>query len=67
MGEYLKKYIDSYDVAHKYGSMDGYVHDYGIVFGKSTYLIGVFTKNIPRADELIANISLKVLNYTLGT
>lgn len=66
MGEYLKKYINSYDVAHKYGSMDGYVHDYGIVFGKDTYLIGVFTKNIPNADELIANISLKVLNYTLG-
>lgn len=65
MGKYLKKYIDTYDVAHKYGSIDGYVHDYGIVFGKDTYLIGIFTKNIPNSDELIANISLKVLNYTL--
>ena len=60
-GEYLKKYITEYDVAHKYGSYNGYVHDYGIVFGEETYLIGIFTKNISNADELIANISLKVL------
>ncbi len=65
MGQYLKKYITSYEVAHKYGSIDGYVHDYGIVFGENTYFIGVFTKNVPNADELIANISLKVLNCTL--
>lgn len=65
MGQYLKKYIDNYEVAHKYGSYHGYVHDYGIVFGKQTYLIGIFTKNIANSDELIANISLEVLNYTL--
>lgn len=64
-GQYLKKYITDYDVAHKYGSYDGYVHDYGIVFGENTYFIGVFTKDVPYADELIANISLEVLNYTL--
>ena len=64
-GEYLKKYISDYDVAHKYGSYNGYVHDYGIVFGKSTYLIGVFTKNISNASELISDISLEILNYTL--
>ena len=66
MGIYLKKYITDYDVAHKYGSYNGYVHDYGIVFGKQPYLIGVFTKGVPEADEVIANISLDVLNYTLG-
>lgn len=64
-GQYLKKYITDYDVAHKYGSYNEYVHDYGIVFGENTYLIGVFTKNVPDAAELIANISLEVLNYTL--
>lgn len=65
-GEYLKKYISDYDVAHKYGSYNGYVHDYGIVFGETTYLIGVFTKNVTNASELISNISLEVLNYTLN-
>lgn len=66
MGLYLKKYIADYDVAHKYGSYDSYVHDFGIVFGKQTYLIGVFTKDVTDADELIANISLEILNYTLS-
>ena len=60
-GQYLKKYIDKYDVAHKYGSYNGYIHDYGIVFGETTYLIGVYTKSITNVDELIANISKEVL------
>lgn len=63
-GEYLKKYITDYDVAHKYGSYNGYVHDYGIVFGNTTYLIGVFTKNVSNAPELIANISLEIFNIS---
>lgn len=65
MGQYLKKYIGDYEVAHKYGSYNGYVHDYGIVFGENTYLIGIFTKNVINSDELIAQISLDILNYTL--
>lgn len=61
-GQYLKKYIKDYDVAHKYGSYNGYVHDYGIVFGETTYLIGIFTKNIASADEFIATTSLEIFN-----
>ena len=67
MGMYLKEYIANYDVAHKYGSYGGYVHDYGIVYGEKTYLIGIFTRNITDSDEVIAQISLDILNYTLGT
>ena len=61
-GEYLKKYITEYDVAHKYGSYAGNVHGYGIVYTESPYLIGIFTNGVSRADELIANISRQVLN-----
>ena len=64
-GEYLKKYISEYDVAHKYGSYAGNVHDYGIVFADSPYLIGVYTQNVPNADELIANISRQVLDIKI--
>lgn len=64
-GEYLKKYITEYDVAHKYGSYAGNVHDYGIVFADSPYLIGVYTQNVPNADELIANISRQVLDIKI--
>ena len=66
MGMYLKEYITDYDVAHKYGSYGGYVHDYGIVYGEKTYLVGIFTRNITDSDEVIANVSLDILNYTLG-
>lgn len=66
-GEYLKKYITEYDVAHKYGSYAGNVHDYGIVFAESPYLIGVYTQNVPDADELIANISRQVLDKLLSS
>ena len=62
-GEYLKANSPQYEVAHKYGSYDGYVHDYGIIYGKNTYLIGVFTKNIANASNLIAEIGEKVVNY----
>lgn len=60
-GEYLKKYLDV-DVAHKYGSYNSCVHDYGIVFDDTTYLIGVYTEDVADAAELIAQISLEVNN-----
>ena len=60
-GKYLKEYLD-YDVAHKYGSYNGYVHDYGIIYGKKTYLMGVFTKNKNDAPTLIANIGKQVVD-----
>ena len=63
-GEYLKKYVTEYDVAHKYGSYAGNVHDYGIVYSDSPYLIGVYTQGVSGADELIANISRQVLDKT---
>lgn len=61
-GEYLKKYMQDYDIEHKYESYNGYVHDYGIVFGETDYLIGIFTKNISNADEFIADTSLQIFN-----
>ena len=61
-GEYLKANLPQYEVAHKYGSYDGYVHDYGIIYGQSTYLIGVFTKDIANASDLIADIGEQVVN-----
>lgn len=60
-GMYLKANLPQYDVAHKYGSYNGYVHDYGIIYGQNTYLIGVLTKGIENASELIANIGEQVV------
>lgn len=60
-GQYLKANLPQYDVAHKYGSYSGYVHDYGIIYGENTYLIGVFTNGVANASELIAEIGEQVV------
>lgn len=60
-GGYLKANLPQYEVAHKYGSYDGYVHDYGIIYGQNTYLIGVFTSGIANASDLIADIGEQVV------
>ena len=60
-GEYLKANLPQYEVAHKYGSYDGYIHDYGIIYGENTYLIGVFTNGIANASDLIAEIGKQVV------
>ena len=65
-GEYLELDFDYYSVAHKYGSYDGYVHDYGIVYTPTPYLIGVFTNNVADADEIISELNLLFLQYTLS-
>lgn len=62
-GQYLKANLPQYDVAHKYGSYNGDVHDYGIIYGKNTYLIGVFTSGVANASELIAEIGEQVVTF----
>lgn len=61
-GQYLKANLPQYEVAHKYGSYNGYIHDYGIIYGKNTYLVGVFTKDIPEANVLIASIGEQLVD-----
>lgn len=61
-GSYLKKYLDV-DVAHKFGSYEGYIHDYGIVFGKNDYLIGVYTKGVRNGEDFIAELSSEVYKF----
>ena len=60
-GIYLKANLPQYDVAHKYGSYEGYVHDYGVIYGENTYLVGVFTNGVTNASDLIARIGQEVV------
>ena len=60
-GGYLKKNITTCEIAHKYGSYEGNIHDYGICYAKQKYLIGIFTKKVPDAENLIANINKEIL------
>lgn len=60
-GGYLKKNIKNCEIAHKYGSYEGNIHDFGICFAKKEYMIGIFTKNIEDAEELISSINKEIL------
>lgn len=60
-GGYLKKGIQNYEIAHKYGSFQGNVHDYGICYTENEYLIGIFTKEIHNAEDLISNINKEII------
>lgn len=61
-GGYLKKNVTTCEIAHKYGSYEGNVHDYGICFAKKEYLIGIFTQKISDAENLIADINKEILD-----
>ena len=59
----LTKYIDSNIIAHKIGTYDSYIHDVGIVFSNSPYIVIVYTHHIEDAEEKIANISNAIYQY----
>ena len=61
-GDYLKGELPQYEVAHKYGSYGGNVHDYGIIYGKETYIVGVYTNGIANSQDLIASIAKQIVD-----
>ena len=53
----IDKYIPKEIVAHKIGDFGECVNDIAIVNKKNPYILVVFTKNLPGANEIIANVS----------
>lgn len=53
----IDKYIPHQIVAHKIGDFAPYVNDSGIVYKANPYIIVIFTKEIPEAKEVIAQVS----------
>ena len=47
IGVRLGRYIPDSIIANKYGSYDGNYHDVAIVFGNRTFVLSVFTRNLP--------------------
>jgi beta-lactamase class A len=58
----IDKYIPQELVAHKIGDYGSFVNDIGIVYGDNPYILTIYTKNIPDANELIAKISKDIYN-----
>jgi beta-lactamase class A len=53
----IDKYIPREIVAHKIGDYGEYVNDIGIVFKGNPYILVIFTKDIPDANEIIGQVS----------
>ncbi len=56
-GVRIGRYIPESIVADKYGSYQGNYHDVGLVFGDRPFAISIYTKDLPNAERVIANIA----------
>lgn len=64
-GQYLKKYVSEYEIAHKYGFYNSSVNDVGIVYTPAPYLIAIYTTGVGYAERTIGEINRIVCDYTL--
>ncbi len=56
VGVRLGRYIPDSIIANKYGSYGENYHDISIVYGDRPFILSVFTKNLPNAETVIAQI-----------
>ena len=55
-GGYLKKNVNV-EIAHKYGSYERNIHDFGIVYAKNNYLVGIFTFELEDSEKIISELN----------
>lgn len=63
--DYFNTYLQNVDIAHKYGSYNGYEHDAGIVFANQPFLLVVMSNQAYDAQELISEIALALYEYQM--
>lgn len=70
-GQYFARYLDGYEVAHKYGYyVDDdkgvtAVNDVGIVFTPQPFLLAVYTANAPGGEEVVARACQLLTEYSV--
>ena len=62
-GEYFKKYVTEYEVAHKYGWFEGAVNDVGIIYTPQPFLLAVYSTFVGTAP--VEQAARLFTNYTL--
>ena len=62
-GEYFKKYVTDYEVAHKYGWFEGAVNDVGIIYTPQPFLLAVYSAHV--GTEPVERAARLFTNYTL--
>ena len=70
-GQYFDRYVEDWEVAHKYGFFvndeEGVtaVNDVGIVFTPQPYLLAVYTANAPGGEEVLGRVCETLTAYNL--
>ena len=62
-GEYFKKYVTEYEVAHKYGWFEGAVNDVGIIYTPQPFLLAVYSTFVGTAP--VEQAARLFTNYTV--
>lgn len=63
-GAYFKKYIDDCEIAHKYGSNEGFENDVGIIYADQPFLLAVYTRYV--GAEITSQAAQLLKTYTDG-
>ena len=53
---YFRHSASQTEVAHKYGSMEGWVNDCGIVYAQRPFLLVAFTRSVPNAEQALGEL-----------
>jgi len=63
-GEYFQAGVTEYDVAHKYGQVDGAINDVAIIYTPQPFLLAVYTQGI-YGTGVCAQMARLMTNYTV--
>lgn len=64
-GRYFKKSEGEYEIAHKYGSFEGFLNDCAIVYTPRPFLIVVFTKSVANNETVLSDLCQMMTAYSL--
>ena len=65
-GQYFKRGVTGYEVAHKYGSVQAYNNDVGIIYTPQPFLLAVYTQSFGVGNDGICAEAAKLLTaYTV--
>ena len=64
-GLYFRKYQGDYEIAHKYGYMDGAVNDCASVYTPHPFFLVVFTKDVYNSEKILGELCQMMTQYSL--
>lgn len=63
-GQYFQRYLDDYEIAHKYGYFEGAINDCGIIYTPEPFLLTAFTVDKTYGDSILGHLCELLTEYT---